>query len=202
MALTGLGAGADEPRRPRGRARAARRALAIDRPTTAAQSSMVATDAINLAAVLRRATRSPRRARARRARARHRRDGRPTTSEAVARDANNLGAILRELGDLAGARRCFERAIAIDERRGTPTTSRAASTTSPPCCARCATSRRPGELAERALAIGKETYGPEDPDVATFHSNLACVLHEIGLDASREDRRPRRARRAITSSGR
>ena len=34
----------------------------------------------------------------------------------VARDVNNLGAVLQALGDLAGARAAFERALAIFER--------------------------------------------------------------------------------------
>ena len=33
----------------------------------------------------------------------------------VARDVNNLGRVLKDLGDLAGARAAYERALAIDE---------------------------------------------------------------------------------------
>ena len=34
----------------------------------------------------------------------------------MARDVNNLGSALKDLGDLAGARQAFERALAIFEK--------------------------------------------------------------------------------------
>ena len=34
----------------------------------------------------------------------------------MARDVNNLGMVLKAQGDLEGAKRCFERALAIDEK--------------------------------------------------------------------------------------
>ncbi len=184
MALTGLGTAMMNLRDLSGAEGAARRALAIDMANHGAASPVVATDAINLAAVLRQGNMlADARVLAERALAIDEAFG--LESEAVARDANNLGAILRDLGDLPGARRCFERAIAIDARRGTHDLARRLNNLAA-VLREMRHLEEARDLAERALAMGQETYGPEDPDVATFHSNLAFVLHELGLE--RQDR--------------
>jgi tetratricopeptide (TPR) repeat protein len=100
------------------------RALAIGEAAYGPDHPTVATDVNNLASVLKdlgdlagarqgfARPRHPRgRLRTRPPRRRHRRPDHPT----VARDVNNLAGVLQDLGDLAGARQGFERALAIDE---------------------------------------------------------------------------------------
>jgi tetratricopeptide (TPR) repeat protein len=180
MALTNLGTVLMNLNDLDGALRHARRALDIDVANHGEQSPIVATDANNLACVLKACNAlDEARRQAERALAIDEAQE-PVDEAAVARDANNLGSILRELDDLAGARRLFERALAIDERLGSDDRARDLNNLG-------ALLREMGELgaalehAERALAIGKETYGSDDPNVATFHSNLASVLQELGL---------------------
>jgi tetratricopeptide (TPR) repeat protein len=172
MALTSLGAVLMNLNDLDGALGYARRALAIDEQNHGEHSGIVATDALNLACVLKQCNAlDEARFHAERA-LRIDESLEPVDLAAVARDANNLGSILRELEDLAGARRLFQRALAIDERLGSDDRARDLNNLGHLL-------REMGELgearehAERALAIGTETYGPDDPNVATFHSNLA-----------------------------
>ena len=93
---------------------------------------------------------------------------------AVARDVNNLGGVLQDLGELAKARKCLERALKIDEKVYGP---------DHPTVARDVNNlglvlRDLGELAEvrkcfeRALKIDEKVYGPDHPTVARDVNNL------------------------------
>ena len=91
----------------------------------------------------------------------------------VAGTANNLGFVLRDMGDLAGAKVHFERALAIGE-----TATRVANLGG--------VLRDMGDLPgaktlrERALAIGEEELGPDHPAVAVHVNNLGAVLQAMG----------------------
>ncbi len=170
-----------------GAERAARRALRIDEANLGPRSFIVATDANNLAAVLKECNALDEARRlAERALSIDAALG-PTNLAAVARDANSLGIILREQEDLEGARRCFERAIAIDEQRRSDDLAPRLNNLGL-LLREMKELDEAQRLSERALAIGVERYGKDDPNVATFHSNLASVLHERGATLPRGER--------------
>jgi tetratricopeptide (TPR) repeat protein len=171
-----------------GAQRYARRALEIDEANLGRDSPIVATDLVNLAAILKKGNAFDE---ARRLTERALRIDRalgPEYLAAVSRDENNLGTILRELADMEGARRCFERAIAIDEERGAADLPRHLNNLGLLLREMGALSDAE-KLAARALAIGEDRYGKDDPEIATFCSNLATVLQEIGLRAPRPEER-------------
>ena len=101
----------------------------------------------------------------------------------------NLGGVLQELGDLEGARGCYERARAIDEKvygREHPAVARDVNNLG-------LVLQDLGDLAgargcfERALAIDERVYGPEHPTVASMVNNLGMVLQNLGdLAGARE----------------
>jgi tetratricopeptide (TPR) repeat protein len=95
----------------------------------------------------------------------------------VARDAASLAVVLRELGDLAGARRGFERALAIDEAAFDP---------NHPNVARdvhnlAGVLKELGDLTgawhgfERALAIDESALGPDHPRAVVVAQNLRSL---------------------------
>lgn len=186
MALTGLGLAQMATGNVDGALRHARRALRIDEKNLGPDSPIVATDLINLAAVLKegKAYDEARRLVERALRIDQKLG--PDNAAAVARDENNLGAILRDLEDREGARRCFERAIALDEQRDADDLPLHLNNLG-------LLLREMGQLDEaerltsRALEIGVHRYGPDDPNVATFHSNRASVLQEMGLRKGDKD---------------
>ena len=100
----------------------------------------------------------------------------------VATDVNNLGGVLQDLGDLAGARAAFERALAIDERAFGPDHPNVATDVNN----LGSVLQDLGDLAgaraafERALAIDERAYGPDHPNVATDVNNLGSVLQDLG----------------------
>jgi tetratricopeptide (TPR) repeat protein len=179
MALTGLGPVLMNLGRLAGALTHARRALAIDEANHGPDHAHVATDAINLASVLKDSNLLDE-ARHVAERALHIDQAIDPESADVARDANCLGGILRDLGDLQGARWCYERALAIDEKRRAPDLALRLNNLGH-LLREMNELPEARQLAERALAIGNEVYGPEDPNVATFHSNLASLLQKLGL---------------------
>ncbi len=188
MALSGLGQVSMRLGDLDGAQRHARRALRIDEMNQGPDSAVVATDLVNLAAIVKEGGALDEAEQLAERALRIDRALGPDNLAAVARDENDLGAILRERGDLAGARRCFERAIAIDEQRSAPDLPLHMNNLG-------LLLREMGalddaeRLAARALAVGVDLYGKDDPNVATFSSNLGSVLQELGL---REPDRKRR----------
>jgi tetratricopeptide (TPR) repeat protein len=153
-------------------------ALHIDEKNHGPESAHVATDLRTLAAILKEAHALDQ---ARRHAERALRIDMifPDNDASVAKDENTLGAILRELGDREGARRCFENAIAIDEKRRTQDLPLHLNNLGL-LLREMKELDEAEKLTDQALLIGIETYGPDDPQVATFHSNRASVLQEIG----------------------
>jgi tetratricopeptide (TPR) repeat protein len=100
----------------------------------------------------------------------------------VAIRVNNLARVLHNLGDLAEARRGFERALAIDAAAYGPHHPSVATLVNNLALVL----HDLGDLAEarrgfeRALAIHEAAYGPDHPSVATAGNNLAGVLRELG----------------------
>ena len=99
-----------------------------------------------------------------------------------ARGLNILGLVLHDLGDLAGAKACFERALGIVERALGPEHPRVATAVNNLGLVLQAL----GDLAwaracfERALGIWERALGPKHPDVAAAVSNLGSVLWALG----------------------
>jgi len=188
MVLTGLGPVLMNNGDLEGAERASRRALKIDEANLGPRSFIVATDANNLAAVLKECNALDE---ARRLAVRALKIDEalgPSNLAAVARDANTLGIILREQEDLEGARRLFERAIAIDEQRKSDDLAPRLNNLGL-LLREMKELDEAQRLSERALAIGVARYGRDDPNVATFHSNLASVLHERSAPLPRGDER-------------
>jgi tetratricopeptide (TPR) repeat protein len=94
----------------------------------------------------------------------------------------DLGCLLEGQGDFAGARPCYERALAIREKTLGPEhpDMRHVSTTLPACTRPRTTLRGARPLYERALAITEKAIGPEHPDTANSLSNLALLLQNQG----------------------
>ena len=94
---------------------------------------------------------------------------------------STTSGVLKDLGELAEARKCFERALKIDEKVYGP---------DHPAVARDANNLggvlHLGELAEarkcyeRALKIGEKVYGLDHHVVATHVNNLGLVLKDLG----------------------
>jgi tetratricopeptide (TPR) repeat protein len=107
----------------------------------------------------------------------------------VAIAVNNLGSVLQALGDLAGAKACYERALRIDEAAFGP---------DHPNVARDVNNlggvlQALGDLAgarecfQRALRIDEAAFGPDHPNVARDVNNLGSVLWALGdLAGARE----------------
>ncbi|MBV9773518.1 MAG: tetratricopeptide repeat protein [Gemmatimonadetes bacterium] len=101
---------------------------------------------------------------------------------AVATLYSNLALILKDLGELAEARRRMERVIEIDGEHFSPNHPTLATNYS-----NLATILRDlGELAdarrrmERAIEIGEQHFSPNHPTLATSYSNLALILRDLG----------------------
>ncbi len=100
----------------------------------------------------------------------------------VASGVNNLGSVLQALGDLAGARAAFERALRIDERAYGPDHPDVATDVNNLGGVLQALGDLAGARAayERALRIDERAYGPDHPDVAIDVNNLGGVLQALG----------------------
>jgi tetratricopeptide (TPR) repeat protein len=159
--------------------RNARRALVIDVKNRGERDAIVATDYVNIAGALRRQGDLDEAQRhVAYALAIDEALG-PENLPAVARDARIRGAILRDLEQLEEARACFERALAIDEPRGGEDVPRDLNNLSL-LLREMKEFEEAEQLAARALEVGVQMYGPDDTQVATFHSNLGFVLNERG----------------------
>ena len=96
--------------------------------------------------------------------------------------ANNLGYVLRALGDSAGAKAKFERALVIWEKVSGPNHPQVATAVNNLGRVLQDLGDLEGAKAhcERALAIDEAVYGPDHPNVAIRVNNLGCVLQELG----------------------
>lgn len=100
----------------------------------------------------------------------------------VAWTLNNLGLVLWELSDLDGAKKCYERALAIKEAKYGPNHVDVAAT----ICNLAIIQGEFGELArakelfERARDIQQATYGHCHHALATTLNNLGRVYDELG----------------------
>lgn len=94
---------------------------------------------------------------------------------------SNLGSVLRDLGDLAGAKKCFERALHIGEASG-PDHPSLATRLNNLADVLYALGDLSGaiSLLERVLAIDESVYGRDHSEVATDLNNLGCVLQAQG----------------------
>ncbi len=105
-----------------------------------------------------------------------------TGREAAGTLFNQLGYHLLIVGDYAGARAAFERALAVGEATLGPEHTDVAIYTNN----LGETMRNQGDLAgarvvlKRALAIGEAALGPEHPNVATYVNNLGLVMQGQG----------------------
>jgi len=102
---------------------------------------------------------------------------------------NNLGMVLQDLGDLAGAKENYERALEIDEAAfgsDHPRVARDVNNLGSVLHARGFLLHQRGDLEdakrhlERALQIDQAVYGKDHPDVAIRLNNLGSVLYALG----------------------
>jgi len=109
----------------------------------------------------------------------------------VATKVNNLGSVLKDLGDLAGARQCCERALKIDE---------AAYGADHPSVARDVNNlgsvlKELGDLAgarqyfERALAVFKRSVGKAHPSTQQVQANVKA-LDAVSATTAAADEEP------------
>jgi tetratricopeptide (TPR) repeat protein len=111
------------------------------------------------------------------------------TEAEVAWRCDGLGAVLCRLGDLAGAKAQYERALEIGEAALGPNYPDMAAWRSN----LGGVLQDLGDLAgarveyERALEIGEAALGPDHPHVATWRNNLADVLRALGDLAGARD---------------
>jgi len=103
-------------------------------------------------------------------------------SSGVAIVTSMLGSVLHALGELAGARAAFERALAIGEQVYGPDHPEVATYVNNLGSVLQALGELAGARAafERALAIGERVFGPDHPNVARVVNNLGGVLRALG----------------------
>ena len=113
----------------------------------------------------------------------------------VANLVNNLGLVLRNLGDLDGARKAYQRALAIDEKSFGPDHPSVAIDVNNLGMVLQDLGDLDGarKAYQRALAIDEKAFGPDHPKVAIRVNNLGGVLRSLGdLDgAGKAFQRPR-----------
>lgn len=101
----------------------------------------------------------------------------------VATDLNNLGLVLKTLGDMAGARIAYERALKIDEVVHGPDHPDVATTLNNLGLVLKALDDLAGAQAaiERALKIDQAAFGPDHPNgqPATTIWDVCCRLRAI-----------------------
>ena len=117
----------------------------------------------------------------------------PVAEEAELEDAgmlwNNLGYHLEDVADYAGARECYGRALAIDERVFGPDHPEVATDVNNLGSVLHDLGDLEGARAAygRALAIDERVFGPDHPTVALRVNNLGSVLQDLGdLEGARE----------------
>ena len=95
----------------------------------------------------------------------------------VARDVNNLGSVLCDLGELAGARAAFERALAIDEAVYGPDHPDVARDVNNLGNVLCDLGDLAGARAafERALRIFEKPLPPDHPNTKTVRKHLESL---------------------------
>ena len=96
-------------------------------------------------------------------------------------DVNNLGMVLKSIGDLTGAKECYERAIVIDEAINGPNHPEVATAVNNlgGVLQNLGDLRGAKECYERALAVFRQFLGEEHPRTKVVRGNLDGVLEEM-----------------------
>ena len=99
----------------------------------------------------------------------------------TARSLNNLGGLLQDLGDLAGARPCYERALAIREKVLGPEHPHTATSLNnlAVLCYHEEKFEEAARLMRRALTIRENALGPEHPDTQGSRQSLALIEKKL-----------------------
>ena len=95
----------------------------------------------------------------------------------MARDVNNMSMVLKDLGDLDGARKALQRALAIDEKAFGPDHPDVAIDVNNLSLVLKDLGDLDGarKAFERSLTIFEKVLGPDHPHTQTVRSNLAAL---------------------------